>query len=327
MAAAGFGFNYYIWAMRRTLTIGTEISIIGYKCAMEDFVADHVIELPSDVLLDIRQEPHHADTVIHRHQFSELVIVTRGSALHRSPGGVHPIGAGDVFVLHGNQYHGYSESDALELINILFRMEQLALPLRDIDSLPGYHVLFTLEPALREQDNFESRLQLSAEQLNAVEVRVQAMLREREVRAPGCQFAMLAHFMLIVCDLCRFYSHLDTPEARSLLRLGSVLGYMRQNFADPITLDQLAEVGCMSRRTLTREFREVLGSSPIDYLIRERIGRAKEMLEDSSMTISEVAYRVGFQDSNYFSRKFREVTGVSPRGLRRVAGHQMKREY
>lgn len=293
---------------------------------MEDFVAERVIELPFNVPLDIRLEPHHADTVIHCHQFSELVIVLHGSALHRSPGGEHRIGAGDVFVLHGDQAHGYSESDTLTLVNILFRMEQLALPLCDIDSLSGYHVLFTLEPALRERTKFESRLQLSVEQLSAVHGRLQMMLREREARAPGCQFAMLAHFMLIVCDLCRFYSRLDTPEARSLLRLGSVLGYMHRNFAEPITLDQLAEVGCMSRRTLTREFREVLGASPIDYLIRERIGRAKEMLADSSMTISEVAYRVGFQDSNYFSRKFREVTGVSPRGLRRVVGQSLKRQ-
>ncbi|PIY48354.1 MAG: AraC family transcriptional regulator, partial [Armatimonadetes bacterium CG_4_10_14_3_um_filter_59_10] len=67
---------------------------------------------------------------------------------------------------------------------------------------------------------------------------------------------------------------------------------------------------------LSRAFRNATGCSPLDYLVRVRIHHAMELLKEADLSIAEVARRVGFADSNYFSRQFRALVGSSPRGYR-----------
>jgi len=266
--------------------------------------------------LDVMHIPQHCDTRLHTHNFSELVIVLRGMGVHISPAGDYPIGAGNAFVLHGNQAHGYRDTADLELVNILFCLDELAVPLRDVVLLPGYHALFTLEPLFRQRDKFESRLRLHPEELRHVAELVSRMEKESRSRVAGWRFALTANFMLLMADLCRYYSHMEDPAAQPLLRLGRVIGYIEQHYHEQLTLDELADIGDISRRTLTREFRHAMGYSPIEYLIRLRITHAITLIQDSGATVTDVAFQVGFLDSNYFARQFRALMGCSPREFR-----------
>ena len=71
---------------------------------------------------------------------------------------------------------------------------------------------------------------------------------------------------------------------------------------------------------LTHHFRAVLGVTPWEYLTHVRIERAKELLRDSTSSITEIAGRVGYSDAAYFSRVFRQKTGRTPRAYRQQAG-------
>jgi transcriptional regulator GlxA family with amidase domain len=71
-----------------------------------------------------------------------------------------------------------------------------------------------------------------------------------------------------------------------------VLGHLEQQYRDPISLDELAEVGEMSRRTLTREFRRALGCSPIEYLIRLRINHAVTLMQEGDAGVTDISVRV-----------------------------------
>lgn len=277
------------------------------------------LPFPDGMALDVMHIQHHGNTRLHTHEFSELVIVLGGSGVHISPAGDYPIVAGDAFVLHGEQAHGYRETDDLELVNILFRLDELGIPLQDVLSLPGYHGLFTLEPLFRDRDKFEGRLRLSPDELQHVAELVNRMKRESEGRAAGWRFATVACFMLLMADLCRYYSHVEHPAAQPLLRLGRVLSHLEQQYREQISLDGLADIGDMSRRTLTREFKRALGCSPIEYLIRLRINHAVSLIQESDASVTDIAFEVGFQDSNYFARQFRAIMGCSPRDFRRRA--------
>jgi AraC-like DNA-binding protein len=267
--------------------------------------------------LALRRVHRHATTPAHRHEFSELVIVLRGTGIHQAPAGQYPIGAGDVFVLHGDQAHGYLDTEDLDLVNILFDLDALGVPRGDLTSLPGYHVLFTLEPRFRERDHFESRLRLDPAALHRVAGLVERIETEQESHRPGWQFAAVAHFMLTLVELSRCYSQVQGSAAESLQRLGRVIGHLEHSYRDTISLDDLARIGCMSRRTLTRVFRDAIGCSPLQYLIRLRINRAIEMLQDRRLRVKDAAFAAGFHDSNYFARQFCKVMGHSPTDARR----------
>ncbi|MCK5801844.1 MAG: helix-turn-helix domain-containing protein [Lentisphaeria bacterium] len=259
----------------------------------------------------------HSDCYPHRHEFSELVVVLRGTCIHQAPTGEYPIAAGDVFVIHGDETHGYVNTEELDLVNVLFDLDGLGIPSVDLRSLPGFHVLFSLEPMYRVRDRFDSRLRLPAQELRHIERLLTQLEADRDQAKPGWQFSAKAHFMLVLSELSRAYTHIDAPTVQPLQRLGRVLGYLERHYRDSVSLAELAQAGNMSRRNLTRAFRDAMGCSPIQYLLRVRIQRAIELLQEGETTVSEVALAVGFNDSNYFARQFHKVMGYPPREILR----------
>lgn len=98
--------------------------------------------------------------------------------------------------------------------------------------------------------------------------------------------------------------------------------YIEGNYNNTITVNELAQYANMSVRNFSRVFQKAYGLSPSAYVIRLRINHAFELLQDPWLSISEVAWACGFQDSNYFTRQFKAVSGCSPREYRKVKGIQ-----
>ena len=72
----------------------------------------------------------------------------------------------------------------------------------------------------------------------------------------------------------------------------------------------------MSKGNLIRVFRNATGQTPIEYLIDIRIQHATDLLSKTNLPISEIAYQVGFSDSNYFSRHFNDKLKTTPTNYR-----------
>lgn len=103
-------------------------------------------------------------------------------------------------------------------------------------------------------------------------------------------------------------------DAQQLVRKAAA--YIHQNFAEPLSRDDLARHVGMSNDYLTYCFRKEMGLTPITYLNRYRINQAKALLMDGNRNITEIALAVGFSDSGYFSRLFRREAGMSPESYR-----------
>jgi AraC-like DNA-binding protein len=268
--------------------------------------------------LAVRRCPSHGTILTqHSHTFHELVLIVAGHGRHAVGDITYELGPGDVFVVLGDTTHGYPEADDLSLINILYDPAGLGFPLADIGSLPGYHALFTLEPQIRQQQNFRSRLRLDLAQLTAATELVAQMEEELDRRERGNGFVAIGHLMRLIGFLSRCYSSLEARPRRPLAQLSEVLGYMERHLAEPLTVADLTRVAHMSQTSLMRCFRQVLGRSPIEYLIGLRVSRARELLRGTDLRVTEIAFRVGFGDSNYFCRQFRKLAGTSPREWRR----------
>ncbi|WP_054026269.1 helix-turn-helix domain-containing protein [Bacillus sp. FJAT-28004] len=90
------------------------------------------------------------------------------------------------------------------------------------------------------------------------------------------------------------------------------ISYMQRNFQLPIKLTDLSAMACIGVRQYSHLFKQVAGCSPMDYLYRIRIEKAKKLLRTSSQDMFSVANQVGFRDEFYFSRRFKQQEGVSP---------------
>jgi AraC-like DNA-binding protein len=187
-----------------------------------------------------------------------------------------------------------------------------------IAALPGYQALFSLEPNYRKQHRFSSHLRLDADHLHRVNDLVDAMIREIGVHAPGYRFLVTGLFMQLVVTLSRLFSDTLHPPVVALLELERLLNDLAARLDEEVSLGELARRAGMSPSTLLRRFRTATGYAPMEYLIRLRLDRARELLATTNRRITEVAFETGFRDSNYFARRFRQHTGVSPRQYRKT---------
>ncbi len=100
-------------------------------------------------------------------------------------------------------------------------------------------------------------------------------------------------------------------------RLAKLMDWVRAHPALPHTVSGLARRAAMSSRTLQRQFQETVGMAPMDWLCRERVEVAKELLEISSKPLAQVSALAGFGSDESFRRHFRRVAGTSPSAYRK----------
>ncbi len=92
---------------------------------------------------------------------------------------------------------------------------------------------------------------------------------------------------------------------------------MRQYYDKPLRINELAKMSNMSVSRFFRCFKAATGTSPIDWLKRERINQAKRLLLETDDAIAEIADQTGYYDQFYFSRDFKKMTQLSPSAYRK----------
>lgn len=107
----------------------------------------------------------------------------------------------------------------------------------------------------------------------------------------------------------------DLETTRSIIRS---MEYIRGHYNEPLKRNELADSVSISINHFSYLFKQYSGYSPMQYITRVRLDNAKYMLRNSSLPISEIALRVGFQDPLYFARVFAKETGFSPRAYRKA---------
>ncbi len=95
-------------------------------------------------------------------------------------------------------------------------------------------------------------------------------------------------------------------------RFAAVVGYIRDHLADNLTIDKLSALACMSKATFFRVFKREFGITPVEYIIRERLGEAKRLLRHPLASVAEVCLRAGFNNLSYFQALFKKHEGVTP---------------
>lgn len=273
------------------------------------------------VLQHVRQ----TDIVPHRHEFAELVFVVAGAAQHLGRGRVGRLRAGDTFLVAGPQVHGYRNCQGLIVVNVLIRHEffrrhaPLLAHLRLCRTALG--LLLAKKPATRPPAVRMQRLapEELAECLHVLEA------LDRESRSRTYEAVVLAQGLLLqlLATVSRYGTTRRTARAvRQHTGIQNAVRLLEERVAEAVPLKALAAAARLSSRSLLRHFQTATGFSPRQYQLRLRVAKAGEQLREGRRSIKEIATRLGFPDTNYFSRIFRKITGEPPS---RYYGHAVAR--
>jgi AraC-like DNA-binding protein len=260
---------------------------------------------------------HDTDLYMHTHtDFSELVIVTRGTAMHMVDDEAYFIKKGDVFIISNDTMHGYKDTHDFKICNIMYRPDMFLPPDSDIRRSSGFHALFVIEPHLSKEHSFNNRLKLQLSDFEQVVRMIAVMVNEYERRPDGWKTMIKSYFMLLVVLLSRAYSLMSFDVKADVINIAKSISYMERNFTTPISIEQLSAESNFSVRQFSRIFRDTYKMTPGQYILTLRIQHACSLLKNSALSISDIAFQSGFNDSNYFSRQFHKMFHITPREFR-----------
>ena len=125
--------------------------------------------------------------------------------------------------------------------------------------------------------------------------------------------AKFGYFLLSLyhCAESRLPQSLESEQQASPLVIKAI-NYMNANCADPLSLDDLADRVYATKQTLNYHFKKDLGCTPMNYLLRLRLTKVKELLATSDKSIEEIAECCGFSSGNYLTLIFKQKEGISP---------------
>lgn len=255
---------------------------------------------------------------MHQHDFYELVIVIAGRAIHVTETEEYKISKGDVFLVKPGKLHGYNDINKFALVNILYQPDRLHLPFCDLTLSSGYQILFELEPELRPSFGMMRHLHLDDITLEVVKQKLEHLNMALQDSAPGHKFRAIAFFMELISILSDYFSSVSiiSSEYNDIFKLGKILSYLETHFTDTLFISRLERIFSISKSKMYRLFIQGTGMSPNQYLSKLRITHAKSMLLNTVLPVTDIALQCGFQDSNYFTRIFKQHTYCSPREYR-----------
>ena len=102
--------------------------------------------------------------------------------------------------------------------------------------------------------------------------------------------------------------------------------FIHEHSDEDLSLTKVAKSVHISPNHLSEKFKEVTGVNFVDYIARHRIEKARELLQNLNLRISEIAFAVGFQSLSQFNRVFRKLAGKSPTAYRAAKAKRRHRD-
>ncbi|MDR0732388.1 MAG: AraC family transcriptional regulator [Treponema sp.] len=249
----------------------------------------------------------------HSHEFFEFVYVEEGFCLHFSGGSVELLMAGDLLAMCPGMEHYYWCKKDITIVNILFMPEAFAGVLGEIRALPGMAELFDG----KLQDPLLSHLSLQdREEMQHI---IAILRREGEQKEAGWELRSKTLLAGVIVMLSRVVNTRFSREKGKNPYLGYTLKTVEaieEHYTAPVSVRDLALSLGIGPDHLTRQFRQIIGITPTEYLRRRRFARALELLR-KQRPISEVYTASGFRSVNYFSREFKALFKMTPSEFRR----------
>lgn len=269
-------------------------------------------ELNPTFLFACKIERRTSEDNYHTHDFPEIGIILKGRGTYHLNDEYVPVQEGDVLFFNPGVGHesviGSPEDYRTEFFVGFADVEFRGMKKNHIELKDGGNILH-LEGAAKR----------------AVFRLCEEMEKENTARRPGQYFMLKSYLIQLLLNLVREQMEpLEPMEGREFKSTGKayaaeqIADYLEVHYAEKISLDQIAENMYLSPFYISKIFKSEIGESPIHYLIRVRMEKAKQFLESGTdLAVSEIAEQVGYEDVYHFSKLFKKTYGISPSKIRK----------
>ncbi len=277
-------------------------------------------------LLDLRNFPficsdsygvEENSRALHWHKEMEICYIKNGSGKHLINGKEYSFTKGDLFIINNDEIHLCFDDQDLIMQVIMFDPSFLwsggSNPL-------DYEYL---RPFFETESNFSNKMDGTSEYVGLIGTVLAEIEQEYELQGKGYELMIKSLLLKVMTLIIRHFSAGETLYTEEVVsknateQIKEVIEYIEENYKEPITLVELAEIGQMSVPYLCSSFKSLAGVSPIDFVIRKRISEAKIALTSTHKSILSIAEDCGFNSLSNFNHLFKSFVGMSPREYRK----------
>ena len=265
------------------------------------------------IVREMRAAPSNEIIPMHDHEFSELVIVASGHLNHIHASGTDRLVAGNFFVIHPGEKHGYANlAKGTVVFNILYHSAQPPVAI----SLGEFGMTAEFFPEEHTRCRARTLGRIPRRELPRVTCLVREIRREETSKRPLGAAICLSLFSALLLHLSRAANRVQTLSENPLQ---AETNFIEQNIGHKISLNEICAVSGKSVSTLSREFKRLTGFPPAAFIAHCRIQKARELLEKGDTSIAAIAGTLGYSSAAHFSSQFRLFCGMSPHKYRTTA--------
>lgn len=252
--------------------------------------------------------------------FARLYYVTKGKAQIVFPSKTHDLKPHHLyfippFVLHSYKCNSYFEHYYLHLYensqletNLLHNWDfPVELPANEID-LNLFKRLCELNPTMK------------LPQSNPASYDNDTTLIQNIQRSEQLDLAIKVESTGIIYQLISRFLRKARPQAGAEdYRIKKVLAYIQKNMHEPIDIEMLSGLSCLSKDHFIRLFKKEMDITPIQYICQKKMEKAQLMLVTQNTPLKDIAYLLGYDNYSYFTRIFKKIVGTTPQEYKRAA--------
>ncbi len=246
----------------------------------------------------------------HWHEHFELIFVEKGLIGLTCNGIQIRAGKGDLLVLNPQDvHHIHSLTEQVDYYCLVFDLSLLKTSNPDLGNLEY------LVPLLNGNLVFDNKVSMNADLVACY----QGLVKEHLQGGAATQLMIKAYLNQLLALLIRSrcfkqrHSLRNSSGRNQMALIQQVLQYLNDNYNQDINLPELAQRFSISQYHLAHVFKTYTNRTIVQYLNRVRIEKALDLMETGDESLTDIAFKVGFNDANYFSRTFKKLMGTSPR--------------
>lgn len=252
---------------------------------------------------------------LHWHDDLEIVYVKKGRGIISVNLTDYRVSAGSLVLILPGQLHSIITENAerMEYENIIFSLDLLTS--KKIDVCETEYLLPLAAGNINLPVHFKKGIS-QYEQISAILDECDRIGTEKPEGAELVIKAQLFNLLFILVNKCKLPG-LAKVQPKNLDRMKVVLKYIELHYDEKITIEEIAEETGCAPSYFMRIFKKYMGVTFIEYLIDYRITISARLLSETSKTIMEISFSVGFDNLSYFNRCFKKKYKVSPGQFRK----------